>query len=337
LTVEWVDFRAVKNAVSMEMVLAHYNVRLRKVNNTYLRGKCPLPMHTSKESGDSFGTDTMKNAWACQSDSCVKVRLGKKGGNVMDFVALMEKCSIRDAAVKLQKWFSTDSNFAPEHNRTGHIEPKLVSKREREGSADLNVSTSNRPLEFTLKGIDATHEYIAQRAITPETAATFGVGFFPGRGSMFGRVVIPICNRNGELVAYAGRSIDNSAPKYKLPGGGFRKSIELFNLHRALETASDCVIVVEGFFDCMLVHQAGYSSVIALMGSTLSSEQETVLTENFSRIVLMLDGDEAGREATMEIAQRLVRRMFVKAIALPDGAQPDHFCPNEICSLLGSL
>src|SRR4051812_29842649 len=102
----FVDFKIVKEAISMEMVLARYNIRLRKVNQSYLRGKCPLPTHAASSSDGSFGVHTGKNAWACQSDSCVKARGGKKGGNVLDFTALMEGCSIRDAALKLNDWFA---------------------------------------------------------------------------------------------------------------------------------------------------------------------------------------------------------------------------------------
>ena len=73
---------------------------------------------------------------------------------------------------------------------------------------------------------------------------------------MNGRIVIPIHNERGELLAYAGRSIDNSEPRYKLPAG-FHKSLELFNLHSLLEeTSTDAVVVVEGFLDCMKVAQA---------------------------------------------------------------------------------
>ena len=150
-----------------------------------------------------------------------------------------------------------------------------------------------------------------------ETAVGFGVGFFPGKGSMTGRVVIPIHDREGKLVAYAGRAIDGSEPKYKVPAG-FHKSLELFNLHRAVSDGRDCVVIVEGFFDCMKVHQAGYASV-ALMGAALSERQEEVLAETFSSVVVMLDGDEPGREAAQVIASRLARRMFIKVINLPDG------------------
>lgn len=98
---EWVDFKAIKASVSMEMALGHYSIQLRRVNQTYLRGKCPLPTHTSKDA-QSFGVHSGKNAWACQSDSCTKARGGKRGGNVLDFVAIMENCSVRDAAGRLQ-------------------------------------------------------------------------------------------------------------------------------------------------------------------------------------------------------------------------------------------
>jgi hypothetical protein len=106
----------------------------------------------------------------------------------------------------------------------------------------------------------------------------------------------PIHNNRGELIAYAGRAINGEEPKYRLPAG-FRKSLVLFNLHRALATGSRNVIVVEGFFDTLAVHQAGYPAVVGLMGSTLSRYQADLLATHFDRVVLMLDGDEAGGKA----------------------------------------
>src|ERR1051325_9302875 len=101
---------------------------------------------------------------------------------------------------------------------------------------------------------------------------------------MFGRVVIPIHNQAGELVAYAGRAVDNSEPRYKLPAG-FRKSMELYNLHRAFATGERGLIVVEGFFDAMKVHQAGYPFVVALMGCQVSEEQERLLVANADMVL----------------------------------------------------
>ena len=133
----------------------------------------------------------------------------------------------------------------------------------------------NKPLGFRLQGIDHHHPYLAQRGIDPETAEYFGVGFFSGKGSMSGRVVIPVENEKGELVAYAGRAIDGGEPKYKLPAG-FKKSQVLYNLPRAAEETEGTVILVEGFFDCIKVTQAEHACV-ALMGCSMSAEQEAQL------------------------------------------------------------
>jgi hypothetical protein len=86
--------------------------------------------------------------------------------------------------------------------------------------------------------------------ILPETAARFGVGFYGGPGLMSGRVVIPIHDAHGQLVAYAGRSVDGMAPKYRLPSG-FLKSQVLFNFHRAAPSHQTDAVVVEGYFDCL--------------------------------------------------------------------------------------
>jgi len=81
--------------------------------------------------------------------------------------------------------------------------------------------------------------------------------FLRRTGLLRGRMVIPIRNVRGRIVAYAGRALDGALPKYKLPAG-FRKAWELFNVPRAVATGSRTVILVEGYFDCMRVHQAGF-------------------------------------------------------------------------------
>ena len=109
----------------------------------------------------------------------------------------------------------------------------------------------------------------------------------------------------------------------------------LFNLHRAVkETKRGTVVIVEGFFDCMKVHQSGYQSVVALMGSTLSERQTELLRESFQETVLMLDGDDVGMAATTIIAARLRRWLPVKVAHAPVGQQPDQLSVDEIRSLL---
>ena len=234
----WVDFGAVKQAVSLEAVLRHYQVPGLRKRGHQLVGRCPI--HRGQRD-DSFRVSLSKNAFHCFA--C------QAGGNVLNFVAAMEKCSIRQAALRLQECFLVG---AP-----GEGSPLGSARRSvRNGELVREKEGRNPPLPFVLTGVDHAHPYLVERGIDPATAVEFGLGFYAGSGLLSGRVVIPIANARGQTVAYAGRALDDSLPKYKLPAG-FRKAWELFNLHRAAATGSQTVIVVEGYFDCLRVHRAG--------------------------------------------------------------------------------
>ena len=314
----WVDFKQVKDSVGIRHVLDRYGVRLRRVGPYELRGQCPLPTHTSKNSTDSFSANVDLNAWSCQSSSCMSARGGRAGGNVLDLVAIMERCSLREAAIRLKEGFGVPVVTQPK---------QLTSTR-------AEAAEPNQPLGFVLRDIDCGHSYLSSRSITPQTARTFGVGFYGGTGLLHGRVVIPIRNETSELVAYAGRAIDASEPKYRFPSG-FRKSQVLFNLHRARHSGQQSVVIVEGFFDTMKIHQAGFRNVVGLMGSTMSDQQADPLARHYSNAVVLLDGDNAGRQGTDAIARRLSGRLRFTEINLPDGVQPDQLAAKEITHLLG--
>ena len=131
----------------------------------------------------------------------------------------------------------------------------------------------NVPLKFRLDKLEREHPYlIKERCLTLETIVDFGIGFC-AKGMMAERIAIPIHNAEGGVVAYAGRlpgEPDEDTPKYKLPQG-FRKSLEVFNIDRAIkEPADKPLVIVEGFFDCMKIHQNGWRKVVALMGATMS-------------------------------------------------------------------
>src|SRR5580698_2864425 len=157
---DWVSFDEIKKVVTLQMAIEHYGIQLRHVNPTTLRGKCPLLSHGSEKSKESFTATLNKGvggAWACQSQSCIKSR-GRVGGNVLDFVAAMEQCSVRDAAIKLQMWFlvpaagngSGSVSKEPHAKSFAGKEPEhdVVSKKEngRRGESD-----SNKPLTFNLQ------------------------------------------------------------------------------------------------------------------------------------------------------------------------------------------
>ncbi len=147
----WVDFSARKGSVDIEPVLAHYRVRLKRVRKDYLRGFCPLPTHGSEQSRESFGVDTGRNLWACHSASCCQARNGKVGGNILDLVACMEACSIREAALRLRGWSDT--------SRETGLPDQLVSKGKRVGRSQEELPR----LPFTLWL--RWHSYLEQRGI----------------------------------------------------------------------------------------------------------------------------------------------------------------------------
>ena len=315
----WVDYRAVKAAVSMEAVLANYGICLHRCDGEYLRGRCPLPAHTSRSSRQSFIVNVRKNAWACHSDSCVAARGGRIGGNVLDFVSAMENCSIREAAWKLQNSFIVIPPLA---------RSVVCSANSSGESSPATTKGENQPLPFRLRRIDHAHPYLTERGLAAETIRHFGIGYNRGSGFMAGRIVIPIQDESGFLVAYAGRSVDQAGPKYRFPPR-FRKSLVLFNFHRAV-TAGKSVVVVEGFFDCFKVHQAGLPGVVALMGCSLSLGQEELLCEHFQEVVLLLDGDRAGRASAAVIAHLLVSRVSTRIVEVPVGSQPDELGADQI-------
>jgi DNA primase len=109
----------------------------------------------------------------------------------------------------------------------------------------------------------------------------------------------------------------------------------VYNLHRAKDHAKDQgLIVVEGFFDCMRLHQAGISNIVALMGSSLSDEQEALIVAAVGpqgKVALMFDEDEAGWKGREDALARLSSRVHVKVIGLgEEGRQPDTVPEAEI-------
>jgi DNA primase len=182
-----------------------------------------------------------------------------------------------------------------------------------------------------------------ERGLTLETIIDFGVGYC-AKGMMADRIAIPIHNAKGEVVAYAGRfpgEAPEGTPKYKLPQG-FRKSQELFNIDRAGKQPVEApLVIVEGFFGCMKLHQFGCRKVVAVMGSTMSAAQEELIrqhTDSKSQVIVMLDEDEAGRAGREDIATRLSQFCFVKVHTFErDGQQPEDLGAEEVKQLFGDL
>ncbi len=105
---DYVDFKAIKATVSVEEVAGRFGVSLKRSNGSHERGKCPLPTHPAGDDAKSFSINTAKQVWICHSTACAKGRRGKKGGDVIEMVAVMESCSLRDAGLKLASWYGVE-------------------------------------------------------------------------------------------------------------------------------------------------------------------------------------------------------------------------------------
>jgi DNA primase len=336
---KFVDFKAIKAAITMEQLLQNYGIldQFKRTGDS-LNGPCPIHKGSNPT---QFRVSTTKNIWNCFSDC-------EHGGNTLDFIAKMEKVSIHAAALKAIEWFNLDPEaMAASDDEAETADPKSSAPASKPATRQAAPPKSapennvpNTPLKFRLDKLERTHPYLTeQRGLTPETILDFGIGFC-SKGMMADRIAIPIHNTKGEVVAYAGRFVGEpgeDTPKYKLPPG-FRKSQELFNIDRAVREWPDKpLVIVEGFFDCMKLHQHGYRRSVALMGSTMSAAQEELIrqfSDSKSHVVVMLDENEAGKAGREDIACRLSKFCFVRVhqFSRPD-MEPEHLNAEEVQQL----
>jgi len=325
----FVGFDALKHAVSISQILERYGLLAglhRSGDN--LSGACPLHNGHNKS---QFRVSVSKNCWICFGDCHM-------GGSIVDFVSRKERIGIRDAARLIQEWFGLDADIASA-DANGKPHSQSPSANAAPNRDEDIPAAFNPPLRFTLT-VNPEHPYLIARGLSKNTIETFGLGYC-AEGTMAGWIAIPIHNTTGQIVAYAGRWPGNTAnglPKYKLPKG-FRKSLELFNLHRAGAADSKLpLVVVEGFFGCMHIWQAGHGRVVSLMGSMLSRAQEELILKTTGpngKVILLFDEDEAGRKGRSDAQSRLSRWLTVSAIKFQtSGTQPDQLSSDHLRELL---
>lgn len=345
MATRWIDFTELKRAVhergGLREVLSRYGFleHLNDRGDGKLVGPCPVHGSTDHTS-TAFHADCNRDVWHCFSQ-CTTDR-GKGGGGILELVMLVDKCSLREAGEKLATWFGLTfdrrRSTGSRSKETANVSPESVVPVAIATHTSRPASEVNPPLERPLRNLNQDHPYLFERGLNARTIKDFGIGHCT-RGLMRGRIAIPIHNEAGEIVAYAGRSVDDeqgtTEGKYKLPTN-FVKSAVLYNLNRAKEHAAEGLIVVEGFFDTMRVHQAGFPNVVSLMGCSLSDQQEGLLVGHTDRLALMFDGDDAGMKCIREFYSKLRRRIHLREIHLDAGEQPDSLPDERVRSLLGS-
>lgn len=290
------DYERIKRELPVERVLHEYGMlQDLKRSGTRLVGSCPI------HNGDNpraFNVSLEKNLWNCFTHC--------GGGSVIDLLMAVEHVNAREAA---------------------RIGSDLLGISDKDGRPSGSVL---KPLRFRLS-LDHNHSYLKKRNVDSDTANYFGIGHCD-KGIMAGRIAIPIHDVDGNLVAYCGRAIDNTQPKYCFPRG-FPKNSVVYNLNRIMKAQDKEVVVVEGFFDVFALYVAGVDAV-ALMGCSLSHHQKKQLFSLEQRLAFMFDGDEAGRRGMHKAIDALHEKRPIKAIYLPENMQPDHYGPNYLQEFL---
>ena len=148
------------------------------------------------------------------------------------------------------------------------------------------------------------------------------------------RVMVPIRDLKGATVAFGGRQLGEGTPKYlnspETPL--FQKGRCLFGLDQARNTASqqNSLLVVEGYFDVLMLHQFGICNVVAPLGTALTRDHVVLIRRFVKNVVLMFDGDAAGIGATLRTMDAFLNSgVTVKVAQLPDGEDPDSFVQNQ--------
>lgn len=321
-------------------------VRLERAGSNF-RALCPF----HKERTPSFNVSPARDAYYCFG--CAK------GGDIFTFVQEIEGLSFPEA---LQVLAAKAGVQLPERSSELLNQQKGVKER----LVEL-METATKIFEAYLVQHNEVREYLHGRGLTDETIAKFRIGFIPlewralydalrakgfsdseiersrvvkkveGKGyydTFRGRVMFPIMDPSGRVIAFTGRVWgDQKTPdgtpvaKYlNSPEGElYDKSRVLFAYDRAKipMRKADAAVLVEGQMDCIMAHQAGSEHTIAISGTALTPPQISLIKRLTNKIILALDADNAGVQATLRSAKiALAQDIQVRVATIPDGKDP---------------
>lgn len=336
---DWINFAELRKQLDFSAVLRYYKVELEPKGDQHL-AKCPLPNH-GKGDGKSFSANLAKGVWQCFG--C------KQGGNVLDFAVMMgghdkrDGKAVRKVAGELRERFlgKKEKPRARAKRPEPRMEepPRTAPTKERDIPPNRGTvperTVVNQPLDFALKTLETDHPYFDKRKLTAETVAQFGLGFC-GRGSLSGRIAVPLVDAEEQLVAYAGLSIDESSPRYIFPSPRihdgvchvFNQTLFLYNGFRVGREVEN-LIVVQYCHLLWPLWQAGYKNVVALMGDVCSENQAESalhLTDSDGRIWLLTvrsaEGESCAQNAIPKLASRRLCRWI--QVETEDELRADH-------------
>jgi len=315
-------------------------VRLTKKSGSNQFGLCPF--HSEKT--PSFSVSADKQIYHCFGCG--------KGGGVINFIMEIENLSFPEAVEFLAKRANMP---LPEQEDS-------AESRRRERMFALNRDTARYFFEqLKAPGSAAAGAYMEKRKISPQTAVKFGLGFAPDswdglrnamrakgysdnelfdaglvrRGKSGGfydtfraRLMFPVIDVRGNVIGFSGRVLGDGEPKYMNSPETlvFSKSRNLFGLNLAKKSKCGYIILCEGNIDVVSMHQAGFDSAVASLGTSLTPEQARLISRYKNEVVIAYDSDGAGQKASQR-AIGLLEKLDVKVrvLRMTGAKDPDEF------------
>ena len=328
-----------REACPMETIAGNY-VNLIRRGRHYV---CNCPFHSEKSPSCTIFPDT-------QSFYCFGCGAG---GDVITWVRRMENLEFTDAVKQLAEKSGLQVPNDREADRRAQLRTRIFA---------INRETANFYFRNLVAGNDKRGlQYFVSRQLKPETIKKYGLGYAPdswntltdhllkkgfteeellaanvahrsGKGNLYdafrGRVMFPIVDTRGAVIGFGGRVLDDSQPKYlntaKTPV--FDKGRNLFSLNFAKDSSSTHMILAEGYMDVIAINQAGFSNVVATLGTAITPEQARKLTQYAKEMIIAYDSDGPGQQATQKAINRFSEVGMPSRILHMTGAKdPDEF------------
>jgi DNA primase len=336
--------REVSDRISIVEVVSEY-VSLRRAGSNLL-GLCPF--HAEKT--PSFTVNPAKEIFHCFGCGT--------GGDAFSFVMKMEGLSFPEAI----KLLARKAGIEIEERQLTDAEKKSQDEQSRFLRINELAASYYRSILLSGEEGEAARNYLASRSVELDISDAYRLGFAPDRWDGLAkhlrnsgidledalklgilrksengihdlfrnRLIFPIRDARGQVIAFAGRVLDASLPKYiNSPESPlYHKSSVLFGLDMALQSirTGNSVIIVEGYFDHLALYKAGVKNVVATCGTALTSIHAGLIKRHAERVYTLFDSDNAGKKATIRSMELfLEQRIPAYVISLPAGDDPDSF------------
>lgn len=339
----------IRDKLDIVDVVSNHVPSLRKAGRNF-KARCPF--HTEKT--PSFTVSPERQTWRCFG-ACAT------GGDVFNFVMRKDGVEFGEALRRLAETAGVELTTRPKEQVD--LEESLF-RVNQEAARFYNETLKSPEGRMALK-------YLYDRGIDDKAIEEFQIGYSPkGRDRLrthlatldanlvhaaqagllrsddegdvhdffFGRLMVPILDRRGRVAGFGGRSLDGSNPKYINTAATpiFDKQATLYALDKAASSIreQETAVIVEGYMDVIAAHQHGRKNVVASMGTALTERQVYLVRSLAKTVVLALDADAAGQEATLRSLEAswraMERRRFgqreevaLRIAVMPEGRDPD--------------